>query len=333
MGADNCDVKDADPIPEADFPEVIAASLCGWYDECGCSSLYADRAACEQSVIADLTARRADAQARGLSYNANCPGEVVKFHDSLGCSDNPNPGGGACYTPACSFYHGVETSVCAAGPTGPLFETNCAPGMICQMVFGEMDDFTTTCFEQKLGIIQEGEAGCGGLGTICFGDTICAEGTCRAPVGLGEPCYGSAIPYMNNCSSGFCNEEKVCEPLRDEGQPCPTLYECQEHLLCNEDNVCSPRQQLGEPCEGSHQCGVDDFCSLDTKLCIERVELGQPCRGASCVRGLRCDAEVCVEFAEPGEPCDSSVDCVIGDECLEGICVHTPSICQQFPTF
>ncbi|MEM9729989.1 MAG: hypothetical protein AAF997_15520 [Myxococcota bacterium] len=126
----------------------------------------------------------------------------------------------------------------------------------------------------------------------CPGTQQCRDGACR-------PCLDDEC--LTNCSDDTqCEDHEYCSDFQCIPDTRPETF-CPENA-CQEGRVCR-NGQCRTPCETNDECGRIDatirFCELvgDETLCVRSVEV----------------------LAE----CQLSIDCGLGDECVDGGCVTT----------
>ncbi len=147
----------------------------------------------------------------------------------------------------------------------------------------------------------------------CGDARICIDGDClqtclEAPCPDGQECIGGACrPCTDQACLASCTEDAECaEHEYCSGFQCvpdtrPEQF-CPEHE-CQPGRICL-RGQCRTPCESDEQCARTDavirFCA--------------PVEGQNlCVRSIEVLAE-----------CQLSIDCGLGEECVDGACSESP---------
>ena len=131
--------------------------------------------------------------------------------------------------------------------------------------------------------------------------------------------------------------------IRDLHGPCATMWvggqdvgdACGidiESFVCGADatcvldfsfcGTCEPLIPTGESCgDADGACGPSDACRED--VCVRRREVGEPCSNlAPCVLGVQCVGGVCdgPSFVGEGAGCSGSRRCPYMTRCIAGIC-------------
>lgn len=160
-------------------------------------------------------------------------------------------------------------------------------------------------------------------GLLCVGVSASAEGTCREPPALGEPCgttqdsdgIGGPIEFEfgshPECAGGAACDpfERRCVQAVKAGDACTSTFDCGESLRCVA-GTCSDAQPggVGADCDSELDCTPDAFCAPDPMnsnqgKCAKKRNAGEPCTGNSFVTEClgRCDAPsgqagTCVSF-------------------------------------
>ncbi|MDF2695463.1 MAG: Thiamin-phosphate pyrophosphorylase [Labilithrix sp.] len=148
----------------------------------------------------------------------------------------------------------------------------CAPGLTCR---------DQVCIANEQGWLDGPcESGCM-EGLLCI-DGVCRRlpGTGRAE---GEPCLdtfcGAGLLCATPCNGPECDHKpKLCRRFRG-GDACASPSQCPEGMMCEHDTfddqgVCHPLRDVGEPCEdGNRLCHyhlrcVDGLCrTFDASMC------------------------------------------------------------------
>ena len=137
----------------------------------------------------------------------------------------------------------------------------------------------------------------------------------------------------------YCNENQICENLKQESESCLSSENCEEKLFCVE-NICSRGQTIDQPCnrEGYayDPCEEGLSCYLVTQsdqnrqsFCKKRSynkQLGDFCNLTLnlCGADLRCDqnTQLCVARTPNGQDCIALDDCLLGSACYQGTCTE-----------
>lgn len=187
-------------------------------------------------------------------------------------------------------------------------------------------------------------------GAKCAYDQQCQSGFCDiAPGALCGPCQTKArlgescSHFLRECENGMrCANpsgdtvEWVCTVPGGEGASCSGDDECSWGLVCINDR-CVRAKGLGEQCSG-RECDLrSDLMCLSVAgssgAACGRVSYpapGEACdEAAAIVCGSSADckgtsgsakAGVCSAAREDGAACDSSSDCLVPAQCLDGTC-------------
>lgn len=259
-------IVDGDPVPKDDAPEAASASFCEAWVTCDCADYpdsFANQAACESSVEADFAAEIAAADAAGLTYDADCMGDLLATYDSFGCTtlaellEEPETLV-ALYT-ACKPFYGDDAAGTACTDAQDVPGDSCAQGLRCE------DAVCVT-----LALKDAGES-CS-FGDICEGGTYCVpvetleEPVCAALPGIGGTCLGptDACDFAAYCDQG----DKTCKALPAVGQSCEMALRCAKNAFC-EDMMCRAAPEAGEPCTevcASGSTCVGEVCRVDAPL-------------------------------------------------------------------
>jgi hypothetical protein len=221
------------PIPEDELPTELAELICGLvHGQCECEDpAEADEATCIDSKQSEFEENQADAQAAGLTYDAECAGRYAGGISDLGCDSSSSSESGDC--DYCAIYHGdvAEGETCVA--FGSF--SDCAQGLLCS---------GGTCYDP-----------CGG------GDETLGEGEDCDPVAQ-EP------PYCDYLDDLVCDPETMtCVALPGIGEECP-LYLCAQGAICDtETMMCVALPGEGEPCV-NEQCGSGAVCEGGTCVAL-----------------------------------------------------------------
>lgn len=159
---------------------------------------------------------------------------------------------------------------------------------------------------------------------------------------LGATCYSPADPTFKNCgwdnrcdTTGGLQACATCKAYVGLGQPCdPNGFECATDLYCNTTSrTCQTQLALDTPCTlyGSG-CAGNLHCTGtgSSGTCKPLVLPGQACpQGSSCVEGTSCVAGTCTANLADGAACPRNPD---NGQCL-GYCVFASAdaamgVCQ-----
>ena len=111
--------------------------------------------------------------------------------------------------------------------------------------------------------------------SVCAFDTICQSGSCtEIETGVSEG--GACSTRTKLCQPGLiCNfsEGQTCRPPVEEGEGCPTGFECKPSLYCDSNNTCQPGKPGGQDCSSDGQCisgtCADGTCLGNDQLCSD----------------------------------------------------------------
>jgi hypothetical protein len=189
----------------------------------------------------------------------------------------------------------------------------------------------------------------------CPSGQECASGQCvdslpdpsvdNEPKGPGELCSAAVCPEGYACIREGDTVSTRCLVPPAVGEPCaPSIHvaspACGPGAYCAGGSLCTLLPGPGEPCGvGMHAsqlyCHLDAYCTAG--LCQRRADVGEACTldadqyvQGTCLEGLRCDCLVspcegatCYEPRFEGETCGGHRRCVLGMECIDGICAAT----------
>ena len=210
-------------------------------------------------------------------------------------------------------------------------------------------DCDTKIFQEVDKILDDLATGTLENGAACIGDDECASGYCemepfvsQCGVCKDKLTSDGDCSYEAECDEGlYCGEyedEKICMPIKNEGEDCDQSQECALGYVCiggscvTSDGTCDTFDDcpLGLICKGMTNETPEDG---GASTCEEPAQLGEDCEGlfdCDIYQGLICQPETsrCAEYprAEEGEACGSAAaegepnNCVSGLECIEEVC-------------
>jgi hypothetical protein len=181
-------------------------------------------------------------------------------------------------------------------------------------------------------------------GAPCAATTQCSSGWCdisdasRCGVcatlpAVGEPCPEGRCAFSAICSEGTCTELTFV----DDGEPCdPPTANCNFRAWCS-DGVCVALASEGEACEsGRCRSGLD--CDATSGVCVRGpapATVGQACGFDAdtgdfvvCNATAYCADDVCVAKVADGGSCVGASECLLGAQCIEGICQIGFPMCE-----
>lgn len=273
-----------DSLSIDEFQAQTLDAFCGRAIRCG---QYPDRAACEGATFTRLQVI-SDAQMGVTRYDGK---------------------------EAASCVTALRMSSCANSDLSVLSES-------CNKIFQGTRDSGASCF------IDE-ECSSGNCNTAsCTGTGSCCAGHCEARISLGGDCTAVG----STCVDGaFCSRSipKICVTRIGTGQPCTGFDDCVVGALCQADAAtgamtCRTPPAQGQPCT-TFCDDASDYCDPTSGTCVPRLAAGAAC-GASpmgCVYYADCKGTplTCVGQSGVGGPCATSVDCIGGVFCTNGVCV------------
>lgn len=254
------------PVPEDDAPDRVPATACSAFVDCGCDdfvdSPFADEHACQDAIRTGLEAGIDEGENAGLTYDAQCVGDVLAAFGEIGCKSLTEIASDADALERldlrCKFFYGDDV---AGAPCTELTMTNgdsCQQGLECRDNVCRVD-----------AAIAEGQPCDPGdscvNGTVCTSLEINGASTCMSLPEIGGTCLGA----LDLCDlDGYCDQaSKHCAALPAAGSPC------------------SPNPSvLGRRC--------NDDATCDNEMCVAAPAAGEPCTGV-CQSGSSCVANVC----------------------------------------
>ncbi len=278
-GSDGPGLIQGEPVPEAEAPMTGASTVCTAWQACGCSDFddrFADVAACEAALVSDVEAQLAAGEAAGLTYDAQCMGDVLARYDALGClslsellEDLDRV---ASLSLICKIHNGTDVEGAACTEPAGVSGDSCAQGLACQR---------GVCVSTAL--VPAGDP-CS-PGALCAGGTLCVPVdsptafVCAALPDIGRSCLG----VLDVCSFGAACDQgtKTCAALPGGGE------------------ACAPEggASLSGRCDSASQC--------EAEMCVTTPGIGEACTTA-CADGASCEAGVCT--AAPPLVCAADLD-------------------------
>jgi hypothetical protein len=222
-------------VSEEEFIDALAKSYCGTvHSQCMCDMPDdPDEETCITNESADLMSDQAEAQAAGLTYDANCAGDFVDQWDSIGCKTLSELDFGDSCAGACSIYHGDVPVDGACTSYGGF--SDCASGLSC----------------------SDG---------ICY-DPCQPDGNV---LGEGESCDDTNPDggYCDYSKDLYCDyETMVCAKAPSLGEACPG-YVCAAGAVCDQMTMmCVAPPGIGEPCPG-YVCEAGATCDSTSMMCV-----------------------------------------------------------------
>lgn len=185
----------------------------------------------------------------------------------------------------------------------------------------------------------------------CTGTDVCTDGHC----------LGTLTPAAAACNAGdgnLCNGIERCDPTNGACVTSPLV--CEDGNVCTTD-ACDPQQGCTytdntNPCDDGNACTAPDVCQagtcvgIDTQAAIDcRQGDGNVCNGIEqcntatgaceaaplvCDDGNPCIAATChpedgCRYTFLNGPCDDGDACTSQGECMNGVCLTTPTPVAQ----
>lgn len=235
--ADPCD-PELPTIPEADWPDVYANTICQQKIDCDCTF----PGSCALDFFDGFDQIRKDGQNLGLTYDGACAArKLAGLVQARGCKQasaiDTNP---SC-TLDCLVYRGAVADG-AACDVSPLA--------------------LTTLFADK----------CAAPDT-CSADVCSAP---LATVDVGQPCVSPVARCKANAGCDVLGS-KTCEPVVGEGKDCSGNGVCRPDLFCGPGNTCLARGAKGAACTKDSECAsfqcVGDTCDDWVWICDVAEEI------------------------------------------------------------
>lgn len=251
----------AQPVPEDELPETTATAMCELIFGCSCEEPgHADQPTCVESQSGELSEEQIVAQAAGLTYDAQCAGDLLARAEAAGCAATLDLD---CNS-FCAAYHGelgLGSACTVPVDTQPTW-SDCSQGLWC--INGSCQD---PCGGQQelLGLGEQCRDENGPLGTCDLSMGLWCDfetETCIALPGVGEACYGGEI-----CGVGaycdYSSGQGVCAAVPGPGEAC--TYACADGYYCDgvdgAEGTCVPLPGEGEPCTGPQACAEGNYCN------------------------------------------------------------------------
>ncbi len=259
-----------DPVPVDNAPEAVSATFCSAWVTCDCADyddLYANEAECDEAVQAGINEDIAAGAAAGLTYSADCLGDLLATYEVLGCTSLSELLSDIdqftnLYN-VCKVFYGDDAAGTPCTESEDLPGDSCAQNLVCE---------DGVCVSTTL--IAEGKP-CQ-PGDLCEAGSFCApvesasDYACTSLPGAGQTCLGVA----DLCDfDTYCQQSnKTCTALPTAGQPCAPLAtiagRCAENATC-EAEQCVAAPKAGEPCTDVCEVGsscMNEVCQVEAPL-------------------------------------------------------------------
>jgi hypothetical protein len=217
-----------EPVPEAEFPDAFAVTVCAQRAACGCP-VDEFHPKCEdyQKYYSEM---RAYASAHELIYDGDCVARKLAVLAASGCTMQEYLPNAACEF--CPIYRGQAPT---ASPCADLYG---------ELITGCIDEFDR-CFGDCAPLLNTGET-CNTPPYACLPGLVCdGNGYVCASAGLGEPCVLDSGQMYLGCADGlWCDHDtNLCTERRPLGAPCATDKACQTdacvgHVCADAERVC-----------------------------------------------------------------------------------------------
>ncbi len=220
----------------------------------------------------------------------------------------------------CLADHHCEDGRCADGapryPNGSYCTeaTECESGICCEHTSGGR-----TCSER-----------CDEAGAVCANHQDCKSYVCCEQPSGDRVCSSTACLPIDcrsdrDCSSeGFCDAQKHCARLLEDGSRCSTDRQCL-HGQCLSD-TCRGAGALGDACQEDYNCGSQRKCCNVDATSRECVALSAPCLGDigdACVYDSQCLDGHCEDSWFCSKPCSAHADCGNGPFGAPNVCTES----------
>ncbi|MDJ0762635.1 MAG: LamG domain-containing protein [Myxococcota bacterium] len=201
-------------------------------------------------------------------------------------------------------------------------------------------------------------------GVTCTADSDCASNSCDLTYGLctctaATECGAGVCTSLGVCGPSYCNGYKICSCWGGCTDIIPSntpamLCEAEEMACCNgkypihpdlreetdaEIGFCSAdftcdESEGGDACESDEDCPDDgvacteDYCDLDTTLCVYDPNHTLCDDGNICTDDI-CDPELGCVYVNNADACDDGNACTENDTCSGGTCIGDPVDCDD----
>jgi hypothetical protein len=253
------------PVTADEAAGVFARQICASLYTCACAPEFASEDECVDQLSAQYQARIDELLGWGVSWNADCAGQMVASWSKWQC----------------------------LGPNQARAEA-LYDARVCPIVKGALED-GFECSPFSIG--DECSAGSVCVSGICVATQV--------PVPIGSTCEydWQELPCAAGSYCGYNNTDggRICKSQPAAGDACETAegITCglpSQGLVCPfETLVCEPAPSVGEPCFEGFYCGAGNYCDggLDF-TCQERFELGDGCGAdAVCPVDASCIGSIC----------------------------------------
>ena len=286
----------ADPIPEAEAEAAFVDGMCSIYESCSCDlEFFAWDQPCSGAVRSEWERFQTDSQAFGLTYDAQCMGDLIARYDHHACAA-----------------HGTENDLACADLCKPYYGTK-----------GYAESCNWGAYASGPGFALSSDD--------CDQDHTCLEGICLPTCWLmegvpeGDLCYNDGF-YLT-CQAGlWCDSEgsRRCEPPLQPGDSCLNSggASCGEGNYCDWDaGICRENPRVGESCDFSGECQADAFCDTNNGwVCEALAAFGESCGGHDQCETGYCPNGLCGTKPSPGQTCYGRCE---GDlDCVDNVCVE-----------
>jgi hypothetical protein len=260
---------EGEPVPVEDAPERVPDRSCAAFIDCGCNdfvdSPFDDADACEDAVRSALEDDLDEGEAAGLTYDAQCVGDILAAFSAIECRSLSEIAADADLVDrldiGCKLFYGDAE---AGAPCAELDDSNgdsCKPGLRCMGKVCRVDQ------DIAAGQPCAPSDACE-YGTLCISLEIDGETTCMDLPSVGVTCLGTA----DLCDiDGYCDQaSKLCAALPAAGSECspqPGVLgrRCDADATCT-DEMCVAAPKAGEPCDDACQSGsscVANVCQIE----------------------------------------------------------------------
>jgi hypothetical protein len=325
-GATSGDTSGDTSDTTAGEPDQIFAEACAKILACDCGDAQADEAKCVADYTDGFNADAAVYVAAGLTIDLTCIAQNLEIN-RFGCGPAPlleeGPPDIILACPVCQDAHGQRGLGEPCTAQDPGIASDCAQGLACSFA----TNAPPTCYDPCAAPVVDAPCPANGCGDTMFCDR---SGACIPRVGRrGDECANEKVVCGPGLACDFSgDEDSVCAPGLDPGEPCEECHSCCIGEYECEFNVpartCVPFAAIGESCESGRTCSLGAYCSADG-ICAAIPGLGESCEDYCGNEAICATAtSTCVALPQPGEPCvDSS--CVQWTQCgADDICEPLP---------